>query len=155
MTIIDDQLDMANVTVADVAMIFPQALEILNRYNLDYCCGGKKPFVDVCENAGLDAESIWQEIQSANTNRGADNRMRFDTWDVSLLIDFIEQHHHNYVRESIPQIQELLDKVCSVHHEDSPFLLAVREDFGRLAEELLDSFAKRGGDTFSGSPQII
>ena len=115
MTTIDDQLDMASVTVADLATTFPDALEILNRYNLDYCCGGKKPFVEACEKAGLDAASIWREIELVTTNRGADSRMRFDTWDSPLLIDFIVQHHHKYVRESIPMIQELLDKVCEVH----------------------------------------
>jgi regulator of cell morphogenesis and NO signaling len=141
MTITDDQL-LENITVAEVALNFPQALEILQRHNLDYCCGGKKPFVKVCEQAGLDAEAIWQELQTAKTNHGTDKRMRFDTWEAPLLIDFILQHHHTYVRESIPHIQELLDKVCNVHGEDSPYLLHVRENFSALAEELLDHLPK-------------
>ncbi len=155
MTIIEDQLDMANVTVADVALTFPDALEILNRYNLDYCCGGGKPFVEVCEKAGLDAELIWREIQLATTSRGADNRMRFDSWDPALLIDFIEQHHHKYVRESIPVIQELLDKVCEVHVADSPFLLAVRDRFARLAEELLDHIPKEEQILFPAARKLF
>ena len=105
MTITDDQL-LESITVAEVALTFPQALEILQRHNLDYCCGGKKPFVKVCEKAGLDADVIWQELQHAKANHGTDKRMRFDTWDAPLLIDFILQHHHTYVRESIPHIQE-------------------------------------------------
>ncbi|HOX82935.1 MAG TPA: iron-sulfur cluster repair di-iron protein [Chryseolinea sp.] len=141
MTITDDQL-LESITVAEVALNFPQALEILQRHNLDYCCGGKKPFVQVCEKAGLDVDVIWQELQNAKANHGGDKRMRFDTWHAPLLIDFILQHHHSYVRESIPQIQELLDKVCNVHGEDSPFLLAVRENFSSLAEELLDHLPK-------------
>jgi regulator of cell morphogenesis and NO signaling len=136
MTITNDQ-QLENITVAEVALSFPQALEILQRHNLDYCCGGKKPFVKVCEKAGLDAEAIWQELQTAKANHGTDKRMRFDTWEAPLLIDFILQHHHTYVRESIPHIQELLDKVCNVHGEDSPYLLNVRENFSALAEELL------------------
>jgi regulator of cell morphogenesis and NO signaling len=155
MTTIEDQLDIANVTVAEIAMTFPHALEILNRYNLDYCCGGRKPFVEVCEKAGLDAESIWREIQVSTTSRGADNRMRFDTWDPALLIDFIEQHHHKYVRESIPMIQELLDKVCEVHVEDSPFLLAVRDRFTRLAEELLDHLPKEEQILFPAARKLF
>lgn len=142
MTITTDQLAMDQVSVADVALTFPAALEVLNRYNLDYCCGGKRLFVKACEKAGLNAESVWQEIQSASANRGADSRVRFDTWDAPLLISFIVQHHHQYVREAIPQINELLDKVCEVHREDSPFLLAVRENFHELADELLNHMPK-------------
>lgn len=142
MIVTEEQLDMVELSVADVALAFPQALEILNRYNLDYCCGGKKPFVKVCENAGLNAASIWQEIQLAVANRGGDTRMRFDSWDAPLLIDFIVQHHHQYVRDSIPQIQALLDKVCNAHGEDSPFLLTVRDTFNSLAAELLNHLPK-------------
>lgn len=142
MIIVEEKLDMAELSVADVALAFPQALEILNRYNLDYCCGGKKPFVKVCENAGLNAELIWQEIQLAVVNQGGDMRMRFDSWDAPLLIDFIVQHHHQYVREAIPQIQALLDKVCNAHGEDSPFLLTVRDKFNSLAVELLNHLPK-------------
>lgn len=155
MTITEVQPDMANVSVADVATTFPDALEILNRYNLDYCCGGKKPFAEVCEKAGLNAASIWQEILLVTANHGADNRMRFDTWDSNLLIDFIVQHHHKYVRESIPMIQELLDKVCEVHKADSPFLLAVRDRFDRLAEELLGHLPKEEEILFPAARKLF
>ncbi|MEO7990920.1 MAG: iron-sulfur cluster repair di-iron protein [Chryseolinea sp.] len=141
MTITNNQL-LKSITVADVALNFPQALKILQRHSLDYCCGGKKPFVQVCEKAGLDVNVIWQELQHAKANHGSDKRMHFDSWNAPLLIDFILQHHHTYVRESIPLIQELLDKVCNVHGEDSPFLLDVRENFSALAEELLDHLPK-------------
>lgn len=142
MIITEKQPDMADLSVADVVLAFPQALQILNRYNLDYCCGGKKPFIKVCENAGLNAESIWREIQLAVVNHGGDTRLRFNSWDAPLLIDFIVQHHHQYVRDSIPQIQALLDKVCNAHGEDSPFLLSVRDRFNSLAAELQNHLPK-------------
>lgn len=155
MIITEDQLEMANATVADVALNFPDALEILNRYNLDYCCGGRKLFVEVCEKAGLDAESIWREIHRSAAMPQRGSQIRFETWDPPLLIDFIVQHHHKYVRESIPMIKELLDKICDVHQEDSPFLLAVRDRFGRLAEELLDHMPKEEEILFPAARQLF
>lgn len=142
MTQVEEQFDMHTASVADIALTFPNSLEILNRYNLDYCCGGKKSFVQVCARAGLNAESIWQEIQLCVANQGPDSRMRFDTWEAPLLIDFIVQHHHHYVRDSIPQIQALLDKVCHAHGDDSPFLPTVRDEFNTLAAELLNHMPK-------------
>jgi regulator of cell morphogenesis and NO signaling len=155
MTIVEDTQDMMNMTVADVALTFPQALEILNRYNLDYCCGGKKPFVEVCKKAGLDADLIWQELMLLRANSSADSRMRFDTWNAPLLIDFILQHHHNYVRESIPVIQELLNKICQVHGEDSPYLLSVWKNFEKLADELLDHLPKEEQILFPAIKRIF
>jgi len=142
MTITDNEFDISKIHIADIAVTFPHAVEILSKYNLDYCCGGKKPFVKVCEKAGLNPELIWSEIESSRANRGMDNRMQFDLWDTSLLINFIEQHHHSYVRQSIPKIKELLNKVCSAHGEDSPFLIMVRDDFNEVAEELLNHMPK-------------
>ncbi len=32
------------------------------------------------------------------------------------------QHHHQYVKHSVPQLRELLAKVCRVHGERYPYL---------------------------------
>lgn len=45
--IIENVPNLTNQTVADIALNFPAALDILNRYNLDYCCNGKKSFIGV------------------------------------------------------------------------------------------------------------
>ncbi|MDH4090807.1 MAG: iron-sulfur cluster repair di-iron protein [Cyclobacteriaceae bacterium] len=155
MITVANQLDLENMTVADVALRFPRALVILNRYNLDYCCGGRKPFVQTCEKAELDAAFVWQEIQRESAGLGVDNHMNFGTWDPSVLIDFIVQHHHGYVRDSIPRIQEMLDKVCEVHREDSPFLLEVHDDFDRLAEELLGHLPKEEEILFPAARKLF
>ena len=59
-----------------------------------------------------------------------------------MLVDFIIQNHHSYVTSAIPEIKALLDKVCAAHGNDNPELLAVREDFLELAEELISHMKK-------------
>jgi len=144
----DETLDMTTLTVADIALKFPNAVEILNRYNLDFCCNGKKLFVEVCEKTKLDAHQIWREVLEQRSMLGADNRMRFDTWEPALLIEFIIQHHHQFVRQAIPSIRELLNKVCKVHGHDAPELLTIRREFDELADELLDHLVKEEGVVF-------
>lgn len=143
MTTTEEQLDMTSLSMADVALKFPQALGILEKYNLDYCCGGKKPFTEVCQKMDADPSKVWDEIMQVQSNHhDANNRMNFNTWNVPLIIDFILQHHHQYVRSAIPQIEQLLDKVCEAHGDDSPDLLLLRTDFKNLAGELLDHMPK-------------
>jgi regulator of cell morphogenesis and NO signaling len=155
MTLVDEHIDMSKISMAEVALTFPQALEILKKYNLDFCCGGKKPFRDVCEKSGVNAEKVWQEIIHAKGLHGTDNRMNFNSWDLGLVIDFILQHHHQYVRYSIPQITQLLDKVCNVHGSDSPFLFSVRENFYALADELMDHMPKEEQILFPAIRKIV
>jgi regulator of cell morphogenesis and NO signaling len=151
----DSYLDYSTATVADLALHFPHAIPVLNKYNLDYCCNGKTPFLKACESSQLDAVQIWREVQQFGLVPASEHRLRFENWDAGLLIDFILQHHHSYVREAIPTIQELVDKVCDVHGDDSPHLLEVREVFQALAEELLQHLPKEEEVLFPAIRKIL
>lgn len=148
MTYIAEPVDMDKISIADVALTFPQAINVLKHHQLDYCCSGKRSFREACQKAGADPIKVWQEIQEVRLNHGADNRMRFDGWSVPLLIDFIMQHHHEYVKRTIPQIEQLIQKVCHAHGEDTPSLYSLQEDFADLAKELLDHLPKEEGVLF-------
>lgn len=126
-------------TVAQMAISHPSALSVFEKYNIDYCCGGNRTLEEVCLRKGLDPIAIRKEIsQSAS----GEYTVRPEKWSSSMLIDFIIQNHHSYVSESIPEIKFLLDKVCDVHGSDSVELLAIREDFNALAEELTSHMKK-------------
>lgn len=153
-TLHDYEVDYMSASVADTAMLFPNAIHLLDQYGLDYCCQGKQSFFEACLNAGLQPETIWSELQEAN-QVPLIQRMKFETWDPNLLIDFILQHHHAYVRESIPQLQGLLDKVCDVHGLDSPYLLEVRDTFRALADELLNHLPKEEEIVFPAIRKIL
>lgn len=141
MTSTDQTLKMDTATVADVALTFPQAINILTKYDLDFCCNGKVLFTEACKKSNLNSEVIWKQILQSPVKKSG-NELNFENWHSSVLADFIVQHHHHYVREAIPKIRELLDKVCNVHADTNPELLAVRTDFEALAEELLGHLPK-------------
>jgi regulator of cell morphogenesis and NO signaling len=123
-------------TVADVALNYPHAIRILNRCGLDYCCNGKTPFIEACEKRNLNPYIIWQQIQDEIQMVGRNQRREFRNWETNLLIDFILQHHHEYLRLTIPQIRNLLQTVCKIH-DDKPELLDVQHHFDALASDLL------------------
>ena len=141
MTATDQPINMSTATMADAALHFPQSMELFKQYNLDYCCHGKMPFVEACQLANLDPEKVWGEVQQLPV-RGRGNLLHFENWNSSVLVDFIVQHHHEYVRNAIPQISELLDKICEVHGDTNPELLTVRKAFNDLAEELIGHLPK-------------
>ena len=142
MTATVETLDRASASVADIALRFPHAIDILNKHHLDYCCNGKKRFDDVCKENNLDPEQIWQELQHANGGSTTRKPDRFESWTLTLLIDYIVMNHHVYVTRAIPEIKGLLNKVCNAHGEDQPYLLSVREKFNSLSQELLAHMTK-------------
>ena len=103
-------LEFGESSVADVAVQYPHALTIFYKYNIDFCCGGKKSFKAACEKKGLNPGMIWDEIVHGNSVENS-NTLRFNNWDSTLLVDYIIQNHQAYVKEAVPQLQELLDKI--------------------------------------------
>lgn len=127
-------------TVAQLAISHPAALGVFEKYNIDYCCGGHRSLEDACRRIGLNPAKIRQEIDRSTDEPS--QVLRTESWTSSMLVDFIIQNHHSYVTNTIPEIRALLDKVCAAHGNDNPELLAVREDFLKLAEELISHMKK-------------
>lgn len=136
-----DNKSFPEMSVGEVALAFPNAPDILAEYKIDYCCGGDISFRTACEHAGMNAEQVYKEITSHAA--GANTHLRdVARWSPSLLIDYIIQVHHSYVKESIPRLTGLLDKTCRAHGEEHPELIKIRENFQTLALELLEHLEK-------------
>lgn len=133
--------ELSELSVADIAIQYPHALSTFSKYNIDFCCGGKRSFRETCEKKGLNADMVWNEIVHNKSSEDS-TTLRFNSWDTSFLVDYIIQNHHAYVKEAAPQLQELLDKVCSVHGEDHIELPEIRDDFNDLVAELLTHMNK-------------
>src|SRR5690606_32460676 len=85
-------LNLLDASVADVALQYPHAVEVLDRYNLDYCCNGNVLFTEACAQRNIVAESIWAEIVARS--EGQRRSIDFASWSPVQLVDFIRHHHH-------------------------------------------------------------
>lgn len=129
------------VTVAQLAVADPAALAVFTKYNIDYCCGGHRSLEDACRRIGLDPMQVKAEILNSSTV-SASPALRPEVWSSSLLIDYIVQNHHAYVKRAIPEIEVFLEKVCHAHGSDYDQLLQIQEAFFTLANELTDHMQK-------------
>ena len=127
---------MSLVTVGELATQRPQSVKVLQRYGIDFCCGGGRALEAACSAKGLEVDAVLREVaqEEARTNV-ADER-----WDQASLRDLI-QHvllaHHEPLEEELPRLEGLVRKVARVHHERDPQgfdkLVALWED---LREDL-------------------
>jgi regulator of cell morphogenesis and NO signaling len=138
----DDVDHLPECTIAEIALDFPHAIKVLNRYDLDYCCHGSISFADACHQNHLNPRKVWSEILNELPIPSGIQGQHFNTWDIPLIIDFIIQNHHEYIRISVPQMQELINKITSNHSVQYPELVEIRNYFNILAEELLDHLPK-------------
>jgi regulator of cell morphogenesis and NO signaling len=109
--------------------------EILKKYGIDFCCGGKRTVREACTKQAIDFAQVNRELQQAE-NDLKDHGHQFNLWELDFLIDYIINNHHAYVSKSIPFLYELGNKVSAVHSNQHPELIQINQHLQALLQEL-------------------
>ena len=130
-------------TVRDLALEIPNATRVFERLGIDYCCGGQRSLREACKLAKLPVEEVISNLEAAGSQvpQAAAGRV-WQAAPLGELVEHILTTHHEYVKQELPRIEQLLTKVCGVHGEHHPELHRVRSSFGELAQELLSHMMK-------------
>lgn len=112
-----------------------QAVPVLEKYNLDFCCRGKMTLAEACAEKSLATESITDELKSIKNEIGQP-QMPFEEMNAEQLISYILIHHHFYVKQSMPGIIAHLQKVATKHGDKFPYIRTVYDLFTIIAGEL-------------------
>ncbi|KAA9038148.1 iron-sulfur cluster repair di-iron protein [Ginsengibacter hankyongi] len=112
-----------------------KAAFIFEKYNLDFCCKGKRSLVAACSEKGIPVENIIDELNTQAV--GNTENMPFQKMSATELIAYILEYHHFYVKEYGPTIKQHLDKVAFKHGERFPWMTEVATDYTALLNELL------------------
>ena len=125
-----------NRTVRDLAVENPAATRVLERFGIDYCCGGGKSLREACAAANIAAEELVDSLKAADQGKNTNGNKDWKVELLSDLIDHIVETHHAYTREELQRLEPLLAKVCSIHGQRHPELIRIRQLFGGLSQEL-------------------
>lgn len=109
--------------------------EIFKKYEIDFCCGGKKTVVEACAKRGIDTQSIVSELRNA-LEAPAIGQPNYNQWDLGFLTDYIVNNHHQYVTTASPFLDEISQKVVRVHGDRHPELNGIRVNLVAVIEEL-------------------
>jgi regulator of cell morphogenesis and NO signaling len=130
-------------TVRELALEFPKATRVFEKLGIDYCCGGGKSLEEACTAANLSASQVLESLVAEDTGPSTNRKDReWKSESLTNLIDHIVSTHHKYTREELARLEPLLEKVCRVHGQNHPELLAIRESFRGLAQELTSHMMK-------------
>jgi regulator of cell morphogenesis and NO signaling len=111
----------------------PELARPLDRIGLDYCCGGERTVAEAAVAAGLDADEVVTLLAEEAPIESPDD---WASLGPSELVDHLEATHHRYLREALPRLTELIDRVLSAHGERHPELRDARATFLALRRDL-------------------
>lgn len=106
-------------TVGELVAEQPSRSRIFEKVGIDYCCKGNVALGVACEDKGVAVEPILAALatQPAVTEDG-DITALYKSADG--LVDYIVNKHHAYMRECLPRLAFMTEKVAGVHgHEDA------------------------------------
>ena len=131
----------ADRTIREVVVTDYRTAAVFQKYELDFCCGGGATIEQACHKKGVDVERLIEDLNVTLAAPSA-GEPRFGMWSPELLIDYILQNHHTYVRSVLPTIQTHAEKVARVHGAKHPAMVSIEEKFILIAEEMLSHMMK-------------
>jgi regulator of cell morphogenesis and NO signaling len=108
---------------------------IFESYQIDFCCGGNISVSEAAKARGIDADQLLREVSSQLVEKDEDSIM-IESLTLTGLSEYIVRKHHSYVNETVPFLQQKLQKLCDVHGENHPELFGVNESFNEAAGNL-------------------
>lgn len=128
-------------TVREIAIENPATVRVFESLGIDYCCGGRRPLKEACERANIPLDRIMELLAKADESDPEDSR-RWSDASLSDLTGHIVARHHAFVRQEVPRLEGLLDKVVTRHGEAHPELLSIQKLFAAMAQELTTHMLK-------------
>src|SRR6185369_14407162 len=113
-------------TVREFAVEVPQATRLFEKLGIDYCCGGGKSLREACAGANIPVEDVVKKLLSSAKESATPANADWSTEKLSDLADYIVAKHHVYVRQELPRLEQLLNKVASKHGPNHPELNQVQ-----------------------------
>jgi regulator of cell morphogenesis and NO signaling len=120
-------------TLAEIVTDNIRSAIVFEEYGLDFCCNGKRPLAEACQNKNVNVEDVLRSLSELDSKN---NSEKINYWELDFLIDYIINNHHQYVRKMIPIISMHADKVASVHGENHPETKQIADLFFAVREEL-------------------
>lgn len=126
--------------VGEVAAIQPASIRVFQRYGIDFCCGGKRPLKEVCEERHV----AFDELAGAIRNAALPTEDRdWTAAPVGELVDHIIARYHETLRQELPRLVAMAAKVHDVHGAKLPSVFPrLNELLSELSEDLQSHMAK-------------
>lgn len=144
-----------NKSLGEIVTAYPAVVPELNKYKMDYCCGGKEALREAIKVLKLNEQTVLVDLERAVSNTLASDKVVRDWSDESMssIINHLLTTHHVFMKETLAELNDLMFKILKVHFStNGETLLQVHHLFGNLKTELEAHLVKEEENLF---PMIL
>jgi regulator of cell morphogenesis and NO signaling len=130
-------------TIGALVAARPGLARLFEKLEIDYCCGGKQTLVAACARRGLEMAATIALIDSAGAALVAGpEEVDAAAMSLSQLANHIETTHHAYLKEELPRLVEMAERVATKHGWRDTRLPDVAAAVHELADEMIAHMQK-------------
>ena len=123
--------------VGEIVASNPSASKALYVHGIDFCCGGGASLQSVCEKKQLNVNEVLESIDRAIQDQDPSEIVWADA-SVPAVIGHIMISFHEPLRQELPRLQMMLEKVVKVHgHYDPERLNLLLKTFTTFHRDLI------------------
>jgi regulator of cell morphogenesis and NO signaling len=129
-------------TVGQLVANRPSRSRVFEKWGIDYCCGGKKLLAQSCQVLSIEVSAVLKDLAAEEASITLGSQIDWTTAPLSALITNIVNAHHAYLREALPRLSALTEKVSNAHSRNHPELTEVTRVFAAFRQEM-ESHARK------------
>lgn len=125
----------ADRTVGELVAERPGRSRIFQAFQMDFCCQGNRTLAEACAKKGVALETVIEQLEAEQAGP-AETTENPAALAPTELISYIVARHHGFLREELPRLHAMAERVARVHGGHTPSLVEVFEVFTGLFQEL-------------------
>ena len=122
--------------VRDIVLNVPGASRAMERFRIDYCCGGEKTLESICAETRVKLLDVLAAVEEERAKGGDTDTQLLETPLTELLARIVSEHHTRS-RGDGARILELSARARDAHRNEEPALAAIADEARHLFGQLL------------------
>jgi len=127
-------------TVGELVAERPSRSRVFQKHGIDFCCQGGRTLAEACQRKVVDPSLVVSELEAESHDEvEASNPAELPPTE---LIEHIVSKHHGYLRDELPRLHTMAQRVAQVHGPHTPSLVQVHLIYEEMMVELTHHMMK-------------
>ncbi|MES2566868.1 MAG: DUF542 domain-containing protein [Bacteroidota bacterium] len=114
-------------TLSEIAIHVPGAIELFEKYDFNYYQYGKKTFKEACAEKGLDYTELDNELNQQQKLSKNESKLTLEDMSIDRLIDFINGQHHSNEDEVLESLDNSIKNLISNSDVDRSLIMTLEK----------------------------
>lgn len=141
-------------TVGELVAERPGRSRVFQAADIGFCCQGSRTLRESCESKGVDPARIVAELEAemADKQAPANNPAELP---LDELCEYLLEHHHEFLRNELPRLHAMAERVAQVHGRHTPSLIEIYHVFCGMADELVTHVREEEDNLFPALTALV